>query len=176
MPAKKKNSPRKRGRKAKKATTPKKTPKKTAAASPPASEKSSSPRDVTPPPDDLGRQVDVAVHDAIGDQVDPLLEEEQSASLFDEEEVANIIAETQETEEKDPEDNSSHNPKGKKIPKKKNCKLRDEEMEIAVLEWVEENPCLWNIKDKEFKNRDKKGRLWAEKGADIGYSSKFHFQ
>jgi hypothetical protein len=40
---------------------------------------------------------------------------------------------------------------------------------------VEANPMLWNQKDKEFKNKSKKDRMWEEKGQQLGYEGKFAF-
>jgi hypothetical protein len=64
---------------------------------------------------------------------------------------------------------------GRKKKSKKSCHLKDEDQEAAVLEWVEANPMLWNQKDKEFKNKSKKDRMWEEKGQQLGYEGKFAF-
>ena len=61
---------------------------------------------------------------------------------------------------------------------KRSCRLRDEQQESEVLEWVEENPLLWNSKHREFKLRPKRDRLWAEKAEELGYDGKllyYHF-
>lgn len=75
----------------------------------------------------------------------------------------------------DPDDPAEEEPeeeKGKKARKKKSCRLKDEQQEGEVLEWVEENQLLWNTKHKEFKLKQKKDRLWAEKAEELGYDGK----
>ena len=56
---------------------------------------------------------------------------------------------------------------------KKSCRMKDEEEEALVIEWVEANPILWNSKDKEFKLKAKKDRMWTEKAEELGYGGKF---
>lgn len=55
---------------------------------------------------------------------------------------------------------------------KKSCKLTDEQEEGQVLEWVQEHPCLWDQKNKDFKNRAMKDRLWDEKAKELGYDGR----
>ncbi len=38
--------------------------------------------------------------------------------------------------------------------------------EGQIFEWVEANPILWNQKDREFKNKQKKDRMWDEKAQE----------
>ena len=61
---------------------------------------------------------------------------------------------------------------GHRRARKKSCRLRDEQQEGEVLEWVEENPLLWNSKHKEFKIKHKKDRMWAKKAEELGYDDK----
>lgn len=58
---------------------------------------------------------------------------------------------------------------------KKSCHLKNEEEEALVLEWIEANPLLWNSKDKEFKNKSKKDRLWVEQAEGLNYDGEFPF-
>lgn len=51
-------------------------------------------------------------------------------------------------------------------------RLSGEGEESKVLEWVEENRCLWDSKNKDYKNRLRKDRLWQEKAEELGYSGK----
>lgn len=66
-----------------------------------------------------------------------------------------------------PKDEGPH-----KVRPKKSCRLKDEQQEADVLEWVEENAILWNSKHKEFKMKNKKDRLWEEKADELGYDGK----
>ena len=58
---------------------------------------------------------------------------------------------------------------------RKSCRLQSEEQESDVLEWVAENPCLWNQKNKDYKNKGKKDRLWQEKADEIGIDGEYFF-
>lgn len=60
----------------------------------------------------------------------------------------------------------------KKTKKKKNCRLRNDQEEAEILEWVEEHPCLWNLKHREYRNKALKNRLWEEKAQELGYEGK----
>ena len=40
------------------------------------------------------------------------------------------------------------------------------------MEWVSLNPCLWNQKDRDFKNRAKKEGLWQDKATEVGVDVK----
>ena len=51
---------------------------------------------------------------------------------------------------------------------KKSCRLTDEQEEAQVLEWVEKHPCLWNLKNKDYKNKALKDRLWGDKATELG--------
>ena len=53
---------------------------------------------------------------------------------------------------------------------KKSCHLLKEEEESLVLEWIETNQLLLNsFKDKEFKNKTKKDRLWVKQVEGLNY-------
>ena len=58
---------------------------------------------------------------------------------------------------------------------KKSCRLRDEQEEGQVLEWIAEHPCLWNLKNKDYKNKALKDRLWEEKAEELQYDGKFKY-
>ena len=62
--------------------------------------------------------------------------------------------------------------KPKKNPKK-TCRLRNEQEEGELLEWVAENPCLWNLKHRDFKNKAMKNRMWEDKASELGYDGKY---
>ena len=68
---------------------------------------------------------------------------------------------------------ASSRSKRSKKKKKKTCHLRDENEEALTLEWIAANPILWNTRDKEFKRKDKKDRLWEEKAEEMGYDGMF---
>ena len=59
---------------------------------------------------------------------------------------------------------------------KKSSRLKDEQEEGEILEWIEEHPCLWNLKHKEYKNKGMKDRLWTEKASELGYDGKSNFK
>ena len=60
--------------------------------------------------------------------------------------------------------------KAKKTRKpKQSSKLRSQEDEETLVEWVLENPMLWNSGDRDFMQRGKKQRLWQEKAAQMNY-------
>ncbi|XP_072173824.1 uncharacterized protein [Diadema setosum] len=61
---------------------------------------------------------------------------------------------------------------GGKRRSKRHYQLADEDEEVAVIEWVQSVPMLWNRKDKEFKNKSKKDRVWEEKAQELGYEVK----
>jgi hypothetical protein len=50
---------------------------------------------------------------------------------------------------------------------------RPEKQAEMVLEWVRETEMLWNQKSLNFKQKDKKERLWEDKAAEVGVSSKY---
>ena len=54
-------------------------------------------------------------------------------------------------------------------------KLKDQEEEAMVIEWIQENRLLWDQKDQSFKNKNQKDRLWAEKAQELGYEGEFSF-
>ena len=51
---------------------------------------------------------------------------------------------------------------------KKSCRLTDKQEEAQVLEWVEEHPCLLNLKNKDVNNKVLKDRLWGDKATELG--------
>ena len=56
---------------------------------------------------------------------------------------------------------------------KKSCHLRDEIEEEQVLEWVSEHPSFLNLKkNKDYKNKAVKDRLWEEKADELKYDGK----
>lgn len=67
---------------------------------------------------------------------------------------------------------SSQIPAISKKPKQ-SCPLKDETEEGVVLEWVQEHPCLWDMKHRDFKNRHRKDRLWDEKAQELGYTGNY---
>ncbi|XP_033725143.1 uncharacterized protein LOC117315106 [Pecten maximus] len=52
-------------------------------------------------------------------------------------------------------------------------KLKTQDNEVLVIEWVQENRLLWDQKDHDFKNKSKKDRLWSEKAEELGYEVQF---
>ena len=55
---------------------------------------------------------------------------------------------------------------------KKSYRLQTEEEESQVREWIEEHPCLWNMKNKDYKNKAKKERLWDDKANEMNCDGK----
>ena len=56
--------------------------------------------------------------------------------------------------------------------KKVTCRLKSEELEADVLEWVCANECLWNMKNRDFKNRARKEGMWQDKAGELGIEMK----
>ncbi|CAG2241327.1 unnamed protein product [Mytilus edulis] len=69
--------------------------------------------------------------------------------------------------EETPSDNEGNTTEQKSKKQKKSCRLRDDQEEAEVLEWVEEHPILWNKKHKEYKNKSVKDRIWQDKADEI---------
>ena len=62
----------------------------------------------------------------------------------------------------------------KKTKSRKSHRLNSEEEEDELLAWVKDNPCLWDGRKKEFKNTDKKDKLWHDKATEKGYVDRGH--
>jgi len=101
-------------------------------------------------------------------------DEPQEEALSDPEEI-HVRAASPSPSHSSVSSQSTHKSSKSKSKKKtkKTCRLRDEQEEGQVLEWVEEHPCLWNLKHKDFKNKAKKERLWEDKANELGYDGKF---
>lgn len=56
--------------------------------------------------------------------------------------------------------NNSDNTKKKP---KKSCRHQKKEKEVHVLKWDAKHTCLWNLKNRYFKNKAKKDRLWEDR-------------
>ncbi|CAC5372762.1 unnamed protein product [Mytilus coruscus] len=69
--------------------------------------------------------------------------------------------------EETPSESEGNTKEQKSKKQKKSCRLRDDQEEVEVLEWVEEHPILWNKKHKEYKNKSMKDRIWQDKADEI---------
>ncbi|XP_035677965.1 uncharacterized protein LOC118416811 [Branchiostoma floridae] len=58
-------------------------------------------------------------------------------------------------------------PKKQRLRAKKTSYSLDADIEGDLIEWIKENPILWNSKLMLFKRRDMKEALWAEKGLEL---------
>ncbi|CAG2234208.1 unnamed protein product [Mytilus edulis] len=76
--------------------------------------------------------------------------------------------------EETPSDNEGNTTEQKSKKQKKSCRLRDDQEEAEVLEWVEEHPILWNKKHKEYKNKSVKDRIWQDKADEIDTDGMFY--
>ncbi len=47
-----------------------------------------------------------------------------------------------------------------------------DEDEACVMEWLADHPLMYNKKIKEYKETDKKEKLWDELGAELGFTGK----
>ena len=65
------------------------------------------------------------------------------------------------------ETTTTHASGSKSKKTKKSYRLQTEEEESQVLEWIEEHPCLLNMKNKDYKNKAKKERLWDDKANEM---------
>jgi hypothetical protein len=60
---------------------------------------------------------------------------------------------------------------GRKRATRTACRLREDQEDVTI-EWIALLPCLWNQKDRDFKNRAKKDGLWQEKANELGVEVK----
>jgi len=60
---------------------------------------------------------------------------------------------------------------GRKRATRTACRLREDQEDVTI-EWIALLPCLWNQKDRDFKNRAKKEGLWQEKADELGVEMK----
>ncbi len=62
----------------------------------------------------------------------------------------------------------------KKPKGRKSHRINSEEEEEELLAWVGDNPCLWDSRKKEFKESEKKDKLWHDKATEKGYVEPEH--
>ena len=72
--------------------------------------------------------------------------------------------------EVDEERVSSPTPSGSSSTPKRVCKL-SEEHEIHILDWMRDNPMLWDQKHLDFKNKAKRDRMWEDMARDLKLST-----
>jgi len=90
-------------------------------------------------------------------------------------EVSNVPQEDVLTEDEGTPDGTASQTSQRKEKPRGAFKLKDQEEEAMVIEWVQENRLLWDQKDQNFKNKNKKDRLWAEKAQELGYEGEISF-
>ncbi len=75
------------------------------------------------------------------------------------------------------QDNTGDNPMPPSLPdpkkhqKNTNVILSDDE-ETRVVEWLADHPLMYNKKIKEYKETDKKEKLWDELGEELWYTGR----
>ncbi len=62
-------------------------------------------------------------------------------------------------------------PDPKKRQKNRSVILSDDE-ETRVVEWLADHPLMYNKKIKEYKETDKKEKLWDDLGEELGYTGR----
>ena len=55
----------------------------------------------------------------------------------------------------------------KKRAKRKDCSLNLEEQD-QMLDFIRDNPMLWNVKMTDYRNKDKKNKIWADQAELMG--------
>ncbi len=67
-------------------------------------------------------------------------------------------------------------PQKKRARTKKCYKLKSDDEEDELLDWVQNNPCLWNRGLNSFKDTKKKDKLWHDKAKEKGYNDLEHIK
>ena len=67
-------------------------------------------------------------------------------------------------------------PQKKRARTKKCYKLKSDDEEDELLDWVQNNPCLWNRGLNSFKDTKKKDKLWHDKAKEKGYNDLEHIR
>ncbi len=55
---------------------------------------------------------------------------------------------------------------------KSTCFILSDEDEAHVVEWLADHPLMYNKRIKEYKETDKKEKLWVELGAELGFTGR----
>ena len=51
--------------------------------------------------------------------------------------------------------------------------MLSDDVEDDLIEWVKQTPCLYNKGLKDYRDAQKRNRLWHEKAEELGMSGKF---
>ncbi len=90
--------------------------------------------------------------------------------------VADSAPNTEGTSGEAPTTQGTHDVTPKKPKGRKSHRINSEEEEDELLGWVKDNPCLWDARKRDFKDPEKKDKMWCDKASEKGYADCFHIQ